>query len=517
MTQTLPSNHEAEAPHRRIMLVEDDDDLREALAEALIDGGHEVLALDGGREALDRMRSFHPDIVVLDLMMPTMDGWQFRVEQRHDPAIADTPIVAISASQSPAARAIDADLYLQKPLDAQQLLDAIEDVLRTQERRLAPARIAQTERMAALGTLAAGVAHEINNPLTYVMLHLSNAERQIRALETPQNHAKVEQIHTLLHGALEGVERIRGITGGIRTFSRVDDRGGSPHDLRATMDATLQLVMNELKHRARLVKDYGEVPFVTVNEGRLGQVFLNLLTNAVQAIPDQDVGTAEIRITIGTDEQGNAFAEISDTGAGIPEHLRGRIFEPFFTTKPIGQGTGLGLSISHGIVRSAGGELTLTSHVGRGTTFRVTLPPARPTDPKARISCAAPQAAGKPRRILVIDDEPAIGEAVREVLARRPSDEVVVRRSGRDALALLLRDDAFDVILTDVHMDDLSGIDVYRRLMKVKPRLAARMIFMTASALTDDARAFLAGKPQRCVDKPLDMAKVEALISSIAA
>jgi DNA-binding response OmpR family regulator len=144
MTTPMPSDSAPAVPHRRIMLVEDDDDLREALSEALIDSGHEVLAVDGGREALRRMRAFHPDIVVLDLMMPTMDGWQFRVEQRHDPALADTPIVAISASHSSAARAIDADLYLQKPLDAKQLLAAIEDVLRTQQRRLEPARSARS-------------------------------------------------------------------------------------------------------------------------------------------------------------------------------------------------------------------------------------------------------------------------------------------------------------------------------------------------------------------------------------
>jgi CheY-like chemotaxis protein len=283
------------------------------------------------------------------------------------------------------------------------------------------------------------------------------------------------------------------------------------------MDATLQLVMNELKHRARLVKHYGETPFVAVNEGRLGQVFLNLLTNAIQSIPDCDVGAGEIRVSTGTDERGDAFVEVSDTGAGIPAHLRARIFEPFFTTKPIGQGTGLGLSISHGIVRSAGGELTVSSEVGRGTTFRVTLPAAHPIDAKTRSSCVASSSGGKPRRILVIDDEAAIGVAIRDALAHQPADEVVVRRSGREALDLLLRDDAFDVILTDVHMDDLSGIDVYHRLTKVKPKLAARMIFMTASALTNESRAFLAGNTHRSVDKPIDMAKLEALIASIAA
>jgi signal transduction histidine kinase len=360
---------------RKILLVEDDDDLREVLTEALERRGHQVVAVSDGRLALEQMASVAPHVVVLDLMMPNMDGWQFRLEQRKDPRLADVPVVAISASNSAKAGAIDADLYLQKPLETETLLNAIDDVVQMRERKLEPVRTAQTERMASLGTLAAGVAHEVNNPLTYVLLHLANAARLVPTLATEQNRSKIEQVSRLLQGALEGIERIRGITTAIRSFSRSDSLRLEPVDVRTVVDAALRLVKNELKHRARLVESYGATPYVLVNEGRLGQVFLNLLTNAVQALPDGQAETNEVRVTTGVDGD-MVFIEITDTGHGIPPHVMSRIFEPFFSTKPVGQGNGLGLSISHGIVTSFGGQIRVSSQVGKGTTFRVLLPPA---------------------------------------------------------------------------------------------------------------------------------------------
>ena len=377
------------AAQRKVLLIEDDDDLRESLAEVLVDGRHEVVAVSGGREGLRRMRTFQPDIVVLDLMMPAMDGWSFRVEQRRDPALADTPVIAISANHSSTAAAIDADLFLQKPLDARQLLQAVDDVLHVQELRRDAARRAQTERLAALGTLAAGVAHEINNPLTYVLLHLTNVDRLLAGLATASHATELDLARTLVQGALEGVERIRVVSRSIRTFSRTEEDDLTPVDLHRPMDAALRLIENELRHKARLVTRYHETPRVLASEGRLAQVFLNLLSNAVQAIPEGDVDGNEVRVLTGTNDEGEAYVEVGDTGPGIPEHLRGRIFEPFFTTKPFGQGTGLGLSISHGIVRALAGDLELASELGRGTTFRVTLPAAPATAvPSARVGAS---------------------------------------------------------------------------------------------------------------------------------
>lgn len=364
----------ASGPRRRILLVEDDIELRDALGEALVASGHTVISAIDGNDGLRRMRESRPDVVVLDLMMPRLDGWEFRVAQRNDPMLAATPVVVISASRSPAAAAVDADLYLTKPFDVKTLVHAIENVVDASERRLEPAKLAQTERLAALGTVAAGLAHEINNPLTYVLLQLVQATRMIPTFATEENRARIAQLESMVRSALEGAERIRAIMIGIRTFSRSDDAAVSPVDVRVPLDAALKLVANELRQRARLVKTYIDPPAVMANEGRLGQVFLNLLANATQAIPEGNALEHELRVLVSTDEAGDLVVEIADTGGGIPPHLLGRIFDPFFSTKPLGQGTGLGLSISESIIKSFHGRITVESEVGRGTTFRVVLP-----------------------------------------------------------------------------------------------------------------------------------------------
>jgi signal transduction histidine kinase len=365
------------ATSRRILLVEDDTDLCEALGDTLEEHGHTVVAAADGEDGLRQMREFRPDVVVLDLMMPKLDGWQFRIAQRGDPALVATPIVVISASNSPAALAVDADLYLRKPLDADALLQGIEGVLNAQHRRVESAKLAQTERLAALGTLAAGLAHEINNPLTYVLLELGQAVRMLPALATDHNRAVIDQLDRLVKDALEGAERIRGITSAIRTFSRPDDTRLRPVDIREPLDAAIKLGMSEIRRRARLTTRYADPFIVMANGGQLAQVFLNLVANAAQAIPEGDVDGNEIRVETHICPD-TVTVEIADTGTGIPPHLLGRVFEPFFSTKPVGQGTGLGLSISHNIITAFGGTIAVTSEVGRGTTFRVQLP--APTD-----------------------------------------------------------------------------------------------------------------------------------------
>ncbi|AKU98327.1 Sensory box histidine kinase/response regulator [Labilithrix luteola] len=224
------------------------------------------------------------------------------------------------------------------------------------------------DRLASLGTLAAGIAHEINNPLAYVLANLELLVGQIESGDADRVQMARE--------ALEGGERIRKIVRSLKTFCRAEEERRSVIEVRPVIEQSINMAMNEIRHRARLVKDYLPIPRVDADESRLVQVFVNLLVNAAQAIPEGNTENNEIRIVTFTNEAGQAVIEIHDTGEGIPETAMPRIFDPFFTTKPIGVGTGLGLSICHGIVSGMDGKLTAESGAGRGTVLRVVLPAA---------------------------------------------------------------------------------------------------------------------------------------------
>jgi len=244
------------------------------------------------------------------------------------------------------------------------------------ERRELDRRLALADRMASIGTLASGVAHEINNPLSYVLANL-----RFLAGELAQHHSgeAEAEARTALTEAIEGAERVRRIVRELNGFARPRDEPG-PVDIEGVLDRAATLASNEIRFRARLVKDYADVPRVRGDESRLGQVALNLLVNAAQSIPPGQPTENEIRILTREESDGRVLVEVRDTGCGIDAELQGRVFEPFFSTKPVGVGTGLGLSICHGIVSSLGGEIALESQVGRGSTFRVLLPVDRALD-----------------------------------------------------------------------------------------------------------------------------------------
>ncbi|HLM75125.1 MAG TPA: ATP-binding protein, partial [Polyangiaceae bacterium] len=216
------------------------------------------------------------------------------------------------------------------------------------DRRLAEARLFVADRMASLGTMAAGVAHEINNPLSYVMANVSHVLTELgrRAADAPDAYRDALEA---LDEALEGVERIRRIVADLKTFSRPDDDGAVTLDVRRVLDSCANMAQNEIKHRAKLVKEYAVTPPVRGSDARLGQVFLNLLVNAAQAIPMGHASENEIRLKTRVREGGRVVIEVTDTGPGIPPEVLPKIFDPFFTTKPVGEGTGLGLSICHAI------------------------------------------------------------------------------------------------------------------------------------------------------------------------
>jgi len=259
-----------------------------------------------------------------------------------------------------------------------------EDALRKSQSQLRMA-----DRLATVGTLSAGVAHEINNPLAYTLANLSYVRDALAHVKDGPPALDLEELRASTDEAIEGAERVRRIVKDMKTLSRMDDDRVAAVDVEAALDASINMAVHELRHRAQVVKDYGRVPLVRGNEGRLVQVFLNLLVNAAQAIPGNAPDRNEVRLATSIDDGGRVAVEISDTGVGIPEDVLPRIFDPFFTTKPVGVGTGLGLSICHSLITAMGGSIEVASKVSVGTRFLILLPAADPVAALQRPSARA--------------------------------------------------------------------------------------------------------------------------------
>jgi two-component system NtrC family sensor kinase len=395
----------------------------------------------------------------------------------------------------------------------QQARNEAEQLVRHRSAELEAARSAliQAERLATAGQLAAGVGHEINNPLSYVLANQTYAVEELSRLTVPTPGVDLEEVQRALGQAQLGAERIRDIVRDLRTFARGDPDTLGPVDVQTTLEFSISMALPQLRQRAQLVRQYQPVRSVMGNESRLGQVFLNLLVNAAQAIPEGSSPGQAVTVALHEGEPGWVVVEVSDTGSGIAaEHLP-HIFEPFFTTKPLGLGTGLGLSVCHGIITGLGGEIQVDSAPGKGTTFRIRLPEAPPPTlvvPGAVLPALRPPTA---RNVLIIDDDPEVRLALSRIIG--PPHCVELAPTAREAQQRLVEHgEDFDVIFCDLMMPDLTGMELHDIVARKRPELLSRMVFMSAGAFTPRAMEFVERGDIRRIDKPFDPARVRALL-----
>jgi two-component system NtrC family sensor kinase len=409
---------------RPTLLIVDDEATNLTVLTGILQRHYRVRAARSGDKALQvALSDPRPDLLLLDIMMPGLNGLQVLERLQADARTRDIPVIFVTALDTEDFELRGLDLgaadFITKPVKASVLLARVRtqlalkqarDQLRRQnldleaevrkrqkENEQIQLQLLQADKMAAIGQLAAGVAHEINTPIGYVRSNLNTLSRylgdvigvlagyraldptvleklpamaDIRRLEQQADlDYLLEDAGQLLEESRQGLERVRTIVRDLKDFSRQSESHWEWADLQAGLEAMLSIVWNQLKYHCELHKEYGELPPILCMPSRLNQVFLNLMVNAAQAIEDR----GHIHLRTGRDGP-QVWVEVEDDGRGIaPEQLT-RIFEPFFTTKPRGEGTGLGLSLSYGIVEHHGGHIEVDSEPGRGTRMRVVLP-----------------------------------------------------------------------------------------------------------------------------------------------
>lgn len=415
------------------LLVVDDEPMNLTLLSQLLQPLYRVRTVNSGERALQALASgTPPDLVLLDIMMPGMNGFEVLRRMRENEAWRDIPVIFVTAKDDEESEqeglALGAADYIHKPIVSLVVLSRIRaqleaksarEMLEHNNARLAEKvsagahaleqtqlQLIQAEKMAAMGQLAAGIAHEVATPIGFVASNLGTLEHYwrniltllaayeaaeatagndaafaaVRACKTEIDFDALRQdVPDLLAESKDGVGRVRKIVQDMKNFSRISDTDWQWADLHQGIDSTLNMVWNELKYHCTVTKNYGQLPQVRCLPSQLNQVFMNLLVNAAQSIETQ----GEITISTDAPTPDTVRIRIADTGKGIaPEHIN-RLFEPFFTTKPVGKGTGLGLSISWGIIQKHHGKIDVASEVGKGTTFTITLPVNPPTDSDA--------------------------------------------------------------------------------------------------------------------------------------
>jgi two-component system cell cycle sensor histidine kinase/response regulator CckA len=535
---TSYSTSSAEQSLLRLLLVEDDEVDRTAVRRALRRQGItqniliDIIETTDLQSARAVISSQELDCALVDYRLP--DGTALTlVQELAQLAPRRLPLVILTGleDQEVAIQALrhGAQDYISKSeMNAQVLWRAIRYAIERVKVTDLQQRLLHADRLVSIGQLAAGVAHEINNPASYVLGNLELIEEYLDApraaiadirqlVASSAQPGLFEAVAAILtrHGVdralaesrnmisagLFGLEQIRSIIQNLRSFSRLERDQIEMVALGDTVRAACNIVHNEIRHRATLRLDLEPVPPIAADRGKLTQVFTNLLMNAAQAIPPGAAGDNYIQVNMWADDRTIRVA-IRDSGSGMPPDVVARIFEPFFTTKSRESGTGLGMSLCLGIVRQHGGNIEVQSWQGSGTEVTVILHEDTGLLVSASQASPAEQAAPATRaRILVVDDEIELLNMYRRMLA--PHHEVVVAESGKRGIEILTADDHFDVILCDIMMPEIDGIGLYEFVRKQRAHLCPRVLFCSGGTFIERARSFLAEQTPPCLQKPL--------------
>jgi len=418
-------------PTATILVVDDNPTNIQVLFDVLTEIGYRVAIAKSGEAALQRLQSYHPDIILLDVMMPGIDGFETCQQLKTNCATRDIPVIFMTALSDAVDKVKGLSLgavdYITKPIQHEEALARIrvhlqlhhsQKVLEQRTTELSQAlenlkqaqvHLVQSEKMSSLGQMIAGVAHEINNPVNFISANLAPAKEYIQDLLYfldlyqqchPQAHPEIlawmeevdidylqKDLPKLINSLEIGSDHIRQLVLSLRNFSRLDEAEFRAVNIHEGIESTLLILQHRLKASSKypaiqLIKNYGQLPMVECYPSQLNQVLMNLLCNAIDALESiwenrEPTSTNNPTITISTSVIDANWVSISiaDNGTGIPEEFRSQLFDPFFTTKPIGKGTGLGLSISREIItKKHSGKIDCYSHLGQGTEFVVQLP-----------------------------------------------------------------------------------------------------------------------------------------------